>query len=226
MLEIVAFVIKACLIFIFTFLLARVMSKKAMAQLSAFELAGIVIFSNIASQPIGTTSLMSSILGLFVITFLIMIAGKLVLINKLSPVLEDVPTVLVEGGRIDFKALKREFMSLNQFLALLREKGYDSVSDLDYVILEPSGELSIFPVPSKKPITIKDLDLNPGLNGITLPIIMDGAIINENLERTPYTKADILKYIKSKNIEDLSDVVVGEVKPNGNIVLLKKEYIN
>ena len=41
-----------------------------------------------------------------------------------------------------------------------------------------------------------------------------------------YTKADILKYMKSKNIEDLSDIVIGEVKPNGNIVLLKKEYIN
>ena len=73
MLEIVAFVIKACLIFIFTFLLARVMSKKAMAQLSAFELAGIVIFSNIASQPIGTSSLMSSILGLFIVTFLMIL---------------------------------------------------------------------------------------------------------------------------------------------------------
>ena len=202
------------------------MSKKAMSQLSAFELAGIVIFSNVASQPIGTTSLVTTILGLFIITILLMVAGKLVLINKLSPILEDIPTVLVENGKIDFKALKKEYMSLNQFLALLRQQGYDSVSDLDYVILEPSGELSIFPVPSKKPITIKDLDLSPGLNGITLPIIMDGAIINENLERTPYTKADILKYMKSKNIENLSDVVIGEVHTNGSIVLLKKEYIN
>jgi len=226
MLEIVAFVIKACLIFTFTFLLARIMSKKAMAQLSAFELAGIVIFSNIASQPIGTSSLISSILGLFVVTFLMMIAGKLVLVNKFSPILEDVPTVLVEGGKIDFKALKREFMSLNQFLALLREKGYDSVSDLDYVILEPNGQLSIFPIPSKKTITMKDLNLSPGVGGITLPVIMDGVIIDENLERTPYTKMDLLKQLKSKNIENLSDVVIGEVHTNGSIVLLKKEYIN
>lgn len=121
MLEILAFVIKACLIFIFTFLLARIMSKKAMSQLSAFELAGIVIFSNVASQPIGTTSLMTTILGLFIITILLMIAGKLVLIDKLSPILEDIPTVLVEDGKIDFKALKKEYMSLNQFLALLRQ---------------------------------------------------------------------------------------------------------
>ena len=225
MLEIVAFIIKACLIFTFTFLFARVMSKKAMAQLSAFELAGIVIFSNVASQPIGTSSLMASILGLFVITFLLMLAGKLVLINKYSSILEDLPTVLVEGGKIDFKALKKEYMSLNQFLALLREKGYDSVSDIDYAILEPSGELSIFPIPSKKPITIKDLNLSPGLNGITMHVIIDGVIIDENLEKTQYTKTDILKHLKSKNIEDLSDVIIGEVKPNGNIVLLKKEYI-
>ena len=45
------------------------------------------------------------------------------------------------------KHLKKEYMSLNQFLALLREEGYDSVSDLDYVILEPSGQLSVFPLP-------------------------------------------------------------------------------
>lgn len=226
MLEIIAFVIKICLIFTFTFLLARIMSKKAMSQLSAFELAGIVIFSNVASQPIGTTSLMTTILGLFIITILLMVAGKLVLINKLSPILEDIPTVLVENGKIDFKALKKEYMSLNQFLALLRQQGYDSVSDLDYVILEPNGQLSIFPIPSKNPITINDLNLSPGVGGITLPVIMDGVIIDENLERTPYTKMDLLKQLKSKNIENLSDVVIGEVHTNGSIVLLKKEYIN
>lgn len=225
MLELIAFVIKACLIFIFTFLLARIMSKKAMSQLSAFELAGIVIFSNVASQPIGTSSLVTTILGLFIITFLLMIAGKLVLINKFSYILEDIPTVLVEGGKIDFKALRKEYMSLNQFLGLIRQQGYDSVSDLDYVILEPNGELSIFPIPSKNPITIKDLDLEPGISGITLPVIMDGVIIDENLERTPYSKDDILKQLKNKNIENLSDIVIGEVHTNGSIILLKKEYI-
>ena len=156
--EIIAFIIKTCLVCIFTFLLTRIMSKKAMSQLSAFELAGIVIFSNIASQPIGTTSLTTTILAMFIITFLIMITGKLVLINKFSMILEDVPTVLVEGGKIDFKQLKKEYMSLNQFLALLREKGYDSVSEIDYVILEPSGQLSIFPIGEQKPITKKDLN--------------------------------------------------------------------
>ena len=225
MLEIIAFVIKICLIFTFTFLLARIMSKKAMSQLSAFELAGIVIFSNLASQPIGTTSLAATILGLFIITFLLIVAGKLVLINKFSHILEDIPAVLVEGGKINFKALKKEFMSLNQFLGLLRQQGYDSISYVDYAILEPNGELSIFPIPSKKPITIEDLDLKSGISGITLHVIIDGVIIDENLERTPYTKMDLLRKLKSKNIENISDVVVGEVHTNGNIVLLKKEYI-
>ena len=225
MLEIIAFVIKICLIFTFTFLLARIMSKKAMSQLSAFELAGIVIFSNLASQPIGTTSLAATILGLFIITFLLIVAGKLVLINKFSHILEDIPAVLVEGGKINFKALKKEFMSLNQFLGLLRQQGYDSISDVDYAILEPNGELSIFPIPSKTPITIEDLDLKSGISDITLHVIIDGVIIDENLERTPYTKMDLLRKLKSKNIENISDVVVGEVHTNGNIVLLKKEYI-
>lgn len=224
--QIIAFVIKTCLIFTFTFLLARILSKKTMSQLSAFELAGIVIFSNVASQPIGTTSLMTTIFGLFLISFLIIFAGKFVLINKFSSIFEDIPTVLVENGKIDFRALKREFMSLNQFTALLREQGYDSVSDIDYVILEPSGEISVFPLPQKNPVTLEDLNLSPGVRGITIPIIMDGKIIIENLNKTPYSKEDILNYINKNNIKKLSDIVLGEVKPNGKIIVFKRECIN
>lgn len=224
--QIIAFVIKTCLIFTFTFLLARILSKKTMSQLSAFELAGIVIFSNVASQPIGTTSLMTTIFGLFLISFLIIFAGKFVLINKFSSIFEDIPTVLVENGKIDFRALKREFMSLNQFTALLREQGYDSVSDIDYVILEPSGEISVFPLPQKNPVTLEDLNLSPGVRGITIPIIMDGKIIIENLNKTPYSKEDILNYINKNNIKELSDIVLGEVKPNGKIIVFKRECIN
>ena len=224
--QIIAFVIKTCLIFTFTFLLARILSKKTMSQLSAFELAGIVIFSNVASQPIGTTSLMTTIFGLFLISFLIIFAGKFVLINKFSSIFEDIPTVLVENGKIDFRALKREFMSLNQFSALLREQGYDSVSDIDYVILEPSGEISVFPLPQKNPVTLEDLNLSPGVRGITIPIIMDGKIIIENLNKTPYSKEDILNYINKNNIKKLSDIVLGEVKPNGKIIVFKRECIN
>lgn len=69
------------------------------------------------------------------------------------------------------------------------------------------------------------MDLEPGISGITLPVIMDGVIIDENLERTPYSKDDILKQLKNKNIENLSDIVIGEVHTNGSIILLKKEYI-
>jgi len=224
--QIIAFIIKTCLIFLFTFLLARILSKKTMSQLSAFELAGIVIFSNVASQPIGTTSLVTAIFGLFLISFLIIFAGKFVLINKFSSIFEDIPTVLVENGKIDFRALKKEFMSLNQFSALLREKGYDSVSDLDYVILEPSGELSVFPLPQKKPVTLEDLNLPYGVRGITIPIIMDGNIIMENLNKTAYSKEDILHYLKNKKINELSDIVLGEVKPNGKIMIFKRECIN
>ena len=224
--QIIAFVIKTCLIFTFTFLLARILSKKTMSQLSAFELAGIVIFSNVASQPIGTTSLMTTIFGLFLISFLIIFAGKFVLINKFSSIFEDIPTVLVENGKIDFRALKREFMSLNQFTALLREQGYDSVSDIDYVILEPSGGISVFPLPQKNPVTLEDLNLSPGVRGITIPIIMDGKIIIENLNKTPYSKEDILNYINKNNIKKLSDIVLGEVKPNGKIIVFKRECIN
>lgn len=97
---------------------------------------------------------------------------------------------------------------------------------MEKLILEPSGEISVFPLPQKTPVTLEDLNLSPGVRGITIPIIMDGKIIIENLNKTSYSQEDIFDYLNKNNIKELSDIVLGEIKPNGKIIVFKGECIN
>ncbi|HSQ33508.1 MAG TPA: YetF domain-containing protein, partial [Peptostreptococcaceae bacterium] len=138
---ILAYICKGVIVFIFTYLFLRTLSKKSMVHMAPYEIAGLMIFSNVASQPFLTESLTTTIIGLGVLIILTVVIAKLSLINKLTPILEDVPTIIISDGQIDMKALRKTDISLNELLGLLRQDGYDSIRDLDYVILEPQGQL-------------------------------------------------------------------------------------
>lgn len=223
---ILAYICKGIIIFIFTYLFLRTLSKKSMVHMAPYEIAGLMIFSNVASQPLITESLTTTIIGLGVLIILTVVIAKLSLINKLTPILEDVPTILISDGQIDMKALRKTDISLNELLGLLRQDGYDSIRDLDYVILEPQGQLSVFPKPENRPVTIKDLNLKKGPSGITVPLIIDGDIVYVNLNHTNYNKDRLMKELKNKGISNVKDVALAELEPSGNLSVLKKHTVS
>ena len=223
MIGILAYICKGTIVFIFTYLYLRILSKKSMIHMAPYEIAGLMIFSNVASQPFLTESLTTTIIGLGVLIILTIILAKLSLINKLTPILEDVPTILINNGQIDMKSLKKSSLSLNELLGLLRQQGYDSIRDIDYAILEPQGQVSVFPKPEKRPVTIKDLNLKKEPSGITVPLIMDGDIIYVNLNHTNYTKDRLIKELKNKGFSSIEDVALAELEPSGNLSIFKKD---
>ncbi len=217
--ELIAFTTKTIIIFICMFLLTRVLSKKAISQLSPFEFVGIIIISDNIGVPLETESLIMTIYGAFLIVVLIILTGRLAMLPRLSEFLEEVPTVLMENGEIMYQSLKDEYMSLNQFLALIRIQGYDSVEKIDSVILEPNGQLSIFPKPCEKCVTVSDLKLPLENNGFAVPIVIDGRIVVENLAHTKITEEELYRKLKTK---DLSDFLLIEVTKDRRLYTLTK----
>jgi uncharacterized membrane protein YcaP (DUF421 family) len=56
-------------------------------------------------------------------------------------------TTLVEDGRVEHRALRRELISRPQLAAALRREGIDGLDDVERLVLEPEGSLT----PTKKP---------------------------------------------------------------------------
>ena len=56
------------------------------------------------------------------------------------------------------------------------------MSDLEYVIVEPNGNISVFPKAENKPVTRKDLNLRVSYEGLAYPLIIDGEIQYNNLK--------------------------------------------
>jgi len=63
-------------------------------------------------------------------------------------------TTLVEDGRVDHRALRRELVSRAELAAALRREGIDDLEEVDRVVLDPEGTLT----PTKKPApTLEDV---------------------------------------------------------------------
>jgi uncharacterized membrane protein YcaP (DUF421 family) len=88
------------------YFVSRVLTKKAVAQMSAYEIAGIMLMTTIAAEPLVTKSITKGIIGVIVIGILIYTTAKLAERNKLNKILEHSPTLLVEKGQLKKDALK------------------------------------------------------------------------------------------------------------------------
>ena len=93
------------------------------------------------------------------------------------------PSILIFRGRINEQILKKERFTINELQERLREKDIFSLGDVEYAILETSGQITVIQKPDKRNITLQDLKIIPEYEGIPYDLVIDGKIMNENLKK-------------------------------------------
>lgn len=221
--NVLSYLIRVFLIYIFTYFATRVMSKKAIAQMTAYEMSGIIILTTIAAEPLVTKVTAKAILGVGFMSILIFVTSRLALLNKFSMVLEHTPTILINQNKIDLEALKSVGLSLNQLKGLLRQQGYDKIADVEVAILEPQGNISVIPKSQSRPIKTSDLKVATSYEGLTIPLIMDGVIIERNLEHIKQSKDWLLRELQLQGIKNFkTEVILAEMDTSSKVSIFKK----
>ena len=163
----------------------RLMGKREIGQLQPFELAIAIMIADVASVPMANVGV-----PIFsgIIPILALLAVNLVIsnINLKSVTLRKVicgkPTILVYRGKIDEKALKKEKLTVNELQERLREDNVFNLGDVEFAILETSGQISVIQKPEKRNTTPADFNITPEYEGIPYDLVVDGKIMYENLK--------------------------------------------
>lgn len=147
-------VVRAAVIYFFLWGITRVVGKRELGQMSAFELVLLVTMGDLIQQ--GVTQEDYSVTGamLAVGTFALLI----VLFSWLSwrfprsrPALEGLPVVVVKDGRMLEQMMRYERLSDTELLEGLREQGIDDLATVAIGVLEPDGKLSFFTAQDHQP---------------------------------------------------------------------------
>ncbi|MEK4304405.1 DUF421 domain-containing protein [Oceanobacillus sp. FSL K6-0251] len=218
--EIVLVLIRSIAAFFLLFLMARMMGKKQISQLTFFDYCvGITIGSIAATLSVdqnvkiinGLVSL--TIWGFFPI-ILAYLGMKSIIFSKIT---DGKATILIRNGEVLDKNMKKSLVTINELLMLLREKGTFKVSDVEMAVLETNGELSVMLKSNQQPVTAQTLGIPLEQEHGPAILIMDGKIMKKSLENLGYSKEWLIGEIQKQGAEEVRDVFLAQIDSRGSL---------
>jgi uncharacterized membrane protein YcaP (DUF421 family) len=141
-------VLRALVIFAFIYLLTRVVGRRELGSAEPFDIILLVVVGDLVQQGVTQSdySLTGAVLVISTFTLLTVLVSFLsVKVPALRPVLDGDPLILVENGKPNTANLKRQRLDLGEVLAEARLQQVTRLEDIQWAILESSGQISIIP---------------------------------------------------------------------------------
>jgi len=204
----------------------RMMGKKQIGELEPFELVIALMISELATFPMQDIRIpiLHAIIPIVTLLFL-QIATSLIELKseRARKIFTGTPSILIKNGIIDIAELRYQRFNINDLLEELRLKGYFNLSDIQYAILETSGELSILPKTGQSNVTKDDLKLKITQESLPIPLIMDGNINHKNLKLIGKDEIWLNRKLKTNNILSSKDVFLGIIDSKNKFFYQLKE---
>jgi len=202
------------------------MGKRQIGEMELSELVITLLLSDLATQPI-TNSNIPLLYGIVPVIILLCLE---VIISFLSTksyfvkiLLSPTPTVLINKGVLDQKALVKMRITLDELLSELRQNGIIDISDVYYAILEENGKISVIPKTANAPVVAKDLNLKRAEKGIIHALVIDGKIIKAAQKSLGKDEKWIIDTAKRHGIYNLKDIMLLAVDECDEITIIKKD---
>ena len=177
---------RAIILYIIVLIVMRFMGKREIGQLQPFELAISIMIADLAATPMAEegvpiTNGIMPILGLLVMHLIISMLN--IKSTKAREIICGKPAMLIFRGKIDEKELKKERFTINELEERLRDNNIFNIGDVEYAILETSGQVTVIPKPNKRATTPEDFNIEPKYEGIPYDLVVDGKVMYENLQK-------------------------------------------
>ena len=202
-------------------LLARIIGKKQLSQLTFFHYVTGITFGSIAAEISAQveTPFLDGLVALIWWTVLTMFVSFLSIKSEKARVLfDDKPMILIENGVILADNLRKSRLHLDELSMLLREQSIFSFDEVLHAVFETNGELSVSKKPASRTATKTDVNVNVSIPAyFPTELISEGKIISKNLTELDLTEDWLLKKLKKKNIESVEDVYFAQILENGSL---------
>ena len=203
--------IRSILLYIIVLVVMRLMGKREIGQLQPFELAISIMIADLASTPMADAGIPLSngiipILALLVMHLIISVVNIKSL--KAREILCGKPAILIYKGRIDEKTLRKERFTINELEERLRGNNVNNIKDVDYAILETSGQVTVIQKPNKRGTIPEDFGIKPKYEGITYDLVVDGKVMYDNLKKLKKDYNWLKKEVSKFKIEPEQALIV------------------
>ena len=177
-------IFRTLLIYLCVLFAMRLMGKRQLGELQPEELVSTILISNLASISIESEEVpvTASLIPLFLIAALELLGSALSFRSqKFFNLMSGRPKTVILDGQIDQNALRTLRLTTADLMETLRGKNIFDPRDVSYAVVETNGSLSAALRPEKETATLADLQLKVEHSHATIPFVLDGQVLEENL---------------------------------------------
>ncbi len=217
--------IRVLILYILVLIIMRLMGKRELGQMQPFELVIAIMIADLAAVPMADTGIPITN-GIIPILALLLMQLIIALINLKSikgrSIICGMPSILIYRGKIDEKVMKKERFTVNELQERLRQNNVFNIGDVEYAILETSGQVTVIQKPEKRNTIPEDFGINPEYEGIPYDLVIDGKVMNQNLKAIGRDYNWLLKQVEKFKIKP-EDALVVTFDGKGQIFCQAKE---
>ena len=221
--------IRTIIIYSLVIFALRIMGKRQIGELQPSELVVAIMISDLATMPMSDVSipLVYGIVPIFTLVICeILISFLSLKSERIRVFLSGSPQILMRNGKIQKKELLHARVNIDDLMEELRKAGYFSLSDVDTVVLETGGNITVVPTKEAAMPSNKDLGIETFQQNISYILVADGKIRYSELKHSGRDENWIKSTIKKQGISKLEDVFILSEDGGKNVYIQRKDDKN
>lgn len=217
--------VRSVILYAVSLLAMRMMGQRQVGQLQPFEVVVVIMIAELAATPMGGVGI-PLLYGILPMVALAVCHGLItwgcMKSQRLRTWFCGQPTVLIRNGVVCEKQLRRSGVDLNDLMEGIRSSGMLDPAEVGTAVLEPGGQINVFPRAECRPVTPQDMHLSVQRDGLPLPLVMDGAVHRENLRRGGLTERWLRLEAEKAGFPALNDVLFMCLNTHGELLIQGK----
>ncbi|MFO7819957.1 MAG: DUF421 domain-containing protein [Halanaerobacter sp.] len=203
----------------------RLMGKREIGELTPIDLVVSLMIAELGVLIIEDKSigLLKGVIPIFTLVGVeILVSYSSLKSDLIRKLVNGTPAVLIKNGEIIKEEMRRNRYTTHDLLTQLREKEVFNISDVEFAVLETSGELTVIPKSQKRSLTPEDLGLDTDYEGLPVVLVEDGKINQTALKNVDLNKKWLTEELEKRKIDDMAEVLILALETDGNLYISTK----
>lgn len=207
------------ILFFLTFVITKYIKKKTLSRSTPFDLISYLVIAIIISLT--SLNVINNIyFGLITLAVWVLLPIIFDYASMKSKYIYNImhgkERVLVKNGKIMEDNLSKERITGQEFLEVMRSKKVFNLADVEFALMETTGDINVSLKADKKPITPHDLGQQVVSKAEPQTVILDGNILNEGLTNAGLNHGWLKTQLEIKGVA-IENVFLGQVDSSGDL---------
>lgn len=206
-------------LFFLTLIVVRILTKNYSVRITPFRIINYAVIAILVSL-VSVNAISNWVFGIITLAVWILLPIVLDYISVKSKyiykLINGKETILVKDGKVMEENLTELGLTGDDLLRELRSKNAFNLADVEFAVMESTGDMNVVLKSDKKPITPHDLGIKVSPETAPQTVILDGNVINESLSNLRLNQTWLNEKLENLGVS-LDNVFVGQVDCNGEL---------